>query len=149
MMKLCSVFHRVIRGSTWRFIHRERSLGTCYSWFVPIARPKTRWWVRQRLTLSEGFDWSHNAKRDFWPCWRVMQSGIGMSTEAETPSIGSILQYFNLVEFHRKWPYHFRGHAIWKSTKAWYPVPAKFVISSMFVVSTCAEETQSERVCGL
>ena len=28
--------------------------------------------------------------QDFWPCAQVMQSGVGMSTKAETPSIWSI-----------------------------------------------------------
>ena len=49
------------------------------------------------------------------PCSRVMQSGVGMSRKVETPSLCSILWDFNSVEFHRKWPRHFRGHALRKS----------------------------------
>ena len=44
----------------------------------------------------------------------VMASGVEMSAEADTLPVSSIVQYFNWVEFLRKWPEHLRGDAFWK-----------------------------------
>ena len=57
-----------------------------------------------------------------------------MSPKAATPSVFSILQYSNSVEFQQKWSQHFRGYAFWKSEKIGFEF---FRIFSFFQFSKC------------
>ncbi len=50
----------------------------------------------------------------FRPCLEVTASGVGVSTQADTPPVCSIPKYFNWVKFLRKMPEHLRGDAFWK-----------------------------------
>jgi len=47
----------------------------------------------------------------FRPCLEVTASGVGGSTQAKTPPVCSILEYFNWVKFLRKWLEDLRGDA--------------------------------------